>query len=67
MMEFEAEIIADHFQTTAKEWALSEEWCSDFCLELCLLLPLLWLTLQEQWQNKLPHVTEKSYCFVVFL
>ena len=60
MMEFEAEIIADHFQTDAKKWALSEEWCSDSCLELCLLLPLLWLSLQEQWQNKLPHVTDKS-------
>jgi hypothetical protein len=61
MMEFKAQITADHCQTTAKKRALSEECCSDFCLELCLLLPLLWLALQEQLQNKLPHVTEKSY------
>ena len=41
MMQFMAEITADLCQTTAKKRALSEEWCSDFCLELCMLLPLL--------------------------
>ena len=45
MMEFKAEISADHCQTTAttKKQALSEEWCSDFCLELCMPLPRLLL------------------------
>ena len=38
MMEFKAEITADHCETTAEEQAMSEEWCSDFCLELCMLL-----------------------------
>ena len=48
-MEFEVEIIPDHCHTTAEQRALSEEWCSDFCFELCMLLPLLLLNLQEQW------------------
>jgi hypothetical protein len=31
-VEFKAEVIADHCQTTAEQRALWEEWCNDFCL-----------------------------------
>ena len=59
-MEFQAEITVDHCQTTAKKRAVSEELCSDFCFELCMLLPLLLLYLQEQWHRKLLKVIDKS-------
>ena len=43
MIEFKAELTADHCQTTAEQRALPEEWCSDFRLELYMVLPLLLL------------------------
>ena len=43
MIEYKAEITADHCQATAKKQTLSEEWYSHFCLELCMLLPVFLL------------------------
>ena len=62
-MEFKVEIVGDYCQTIAKQrvLVLSEEWCSDFRFELCMLLPQLLLQPAEPTVEKRPNVIEKSF------